>query len=160
MWLLLSCKRAGLQADVQAAVHEHMPAVCQPQVLALGYSVGRVEEMPAGASRAAGSSSKLLVRQLVRIYTPGTAVEGLLLDDQVDTPATQRLNFFVQTYCIPHMHTASTSAVYALSALAGGRWGFSPIAGRDCMVKTSYDVGCDGIAAAVGPPCRMTCHTP
>jgi hypothetical protein len=55
------------------------------QVLALGYSVGRVEEMPAGSARATGgrSSSKLLVRQLVRIYTPGTAVEGLLLDDQV-----------------------------------------------------------------------------
>lgn len=56
------------------------------QVLALGYSVGRVEEMAAGAARGAAgvsSSSKLLVRQLVRIYTPGTAVEGLLLDDQV-----------------------------------------------------------------------------
>jgi hypothetical protein len=57
------------------------------QVLALGYSVGRVEEMPAGSARtgagASSSSSKLLVRQLVRIYTPGTAVEGLLLDDQV-----------------------------------------------------------------------------
>lgn len=56
-----------------------------PQVLAQGYSVGRVEEMQRGSSRAGGGggSSKLLVRQLVRIYTPGTAVEGLLLDDQV-----------------------------------------------------------------------------
>lgn len=42
-------------------------------MLAQGYSVGRVEEMP--RSSAAG---KLLVRQLVRIYTPGTAVEGLM----------------------------------------------------------------------------------
>lgn len=53
------------------------------QVLAQGYSVGRVEEMPAAPNRVGGGSSKLLVRQLVRIYTPGTAVEGLLLDDQV-----------------------------------------------------------------------------
>lgn len=73
-----------------------MPALCcfgQPpvcvavsQVLAQGYSVGRVEEMPAAAAaggRAGGGSSKLLERRLVRIYTPGTAVEGLLLDDQV-----------------------------------------------------------------------------
>jgi DNA mismatch repair ATPase MutS len=52
------------------------------QVLAQGYSVGRVEEMPPAAG--GSSSSKLLVRRLVRIYTPGTAVEGLLLDDQVN----------------------------------------------------------------------------
>lgn len=51
------------------------------QVLAQGYSVGRVEEMP--QAEGGSSSNKLLVRQLVRIYTPGTAVEGLLLDDQV-----------------------------------------------------------------------------
>jgi len=50
------------------------------QVLALGYSVGRVEEMhPAGArGSGGGGSSRLITRQLVRIYTPGTAVEGLL----------------------------------------------------------------------------------
>lgn len=51
-------------------------------MLAQGYSVGRVEEMPAATHRGSGSG-KLLVRQLVRIYTPGTAVEGLLLNDQV-----------------------------------------------------------------------------
>jgi hypothetical protein len=54
-------------------------------VLALGYSVGRVEEQPAAAGAAGRASSsaggsKLLVRQLVRIYTPGTAIEGLLAD--------------------------------------------------------------------------------
>lgn len=48
-------------------------SVCT-QVLAQRYSVGRVEEMP----RASSNGRKLLVRQLVRIYTPGTAVEGLL----------------------------------------------------------------------------------
>jgi DNA mismatch repair ATPase MutS len=49
---------------------------CCLQVLAQGYSVGRVEEMPAGSSQ--GGSSKVLERRLVRIYSPGTAVEGLL----------------------------------------------------------------------------------
>lgn len=46
------------------------------QVLSLGYSVGRVEEMPQ-AGPGGGSSGKLLCRRLVRIYTPGTAVEAL-----------------------------------------------------------------------------------
>lgn len=45
-------------------------------MLAQGYSVGRVEEMPAAAGRARGG--RLLERRLVRIYSPGTAVEGLL----------------------------------------------------------------------------------
>lgn len=54
------------------------------QVLALGYSVGRVEEMHSAAAR--GSSSKLITRQLVRIYTPGTAVEGLLAVRRHSTP--------------------------------------------------------------------------
>jgi hypothetical protein len=35
-----------------------------------------VEEMPGGSSR--GGGSKVLERRLVRIYSPGTAVEGLL----------------------------------------------------------------------------------
>ena len=52
------------------------------QVLAQCYSVGRVEEMHS-VSNKASAASKLLVRQLVRIYTPGTAVEGLLLDYEV-----------------------------------------------------------------------------
>jgi hypothetical protein len=51
-------------------------------VLAQGYSVGRVEEMPAGSSSRGGSgrggSGKVLERRLVRIYSLGTAVEGLL----------------------------------------------------------------------------------
>lgn len=51
------------------------------QVLAQGYSVGRVEEMPAAAATAGGrgGSRGVLVRRLVRIYSPGTAVEGLLV---------------------------------------------------------------------------------
>jgi hypothetical protein len=48
-----------------------------PKVLALGYSVGRVEEMPRGGG-GGGGARKLLERRLVRIYTPGTAVDGLL----------------------------------------------------------------------------------
>jgi DNA mismatch repair ATPase MutS len=46
-------------------------------VLALGYSVGRVEEM-ARPQGPAAAGRKLLERRLVRIYTPGTAVDGLL----------------------------------------------------------------------------------
>jgi DNA mismatch repair ATPase MutS len=59
-----------------------------PQVLALGYSVGRVEEMHSAAARGSsgGGSSKLITRQLVRIYTPGTAVEGLLAVRRHSTP--------------------------------------------------------------------------
>lgn len=38
--------------------------------------MGRVEEMPAAAGGARGG--RLLERRLVRIYSPGTAVEGLL----------------------------------------------------------------------------------
>ncbi|KAI8475530.1 MAG: muts domain V-domain-containing protein [Monoraphidium minutum] len=51
------------------------------KVLALGYSVGRVEEMPRGAQGGRAAGQKLLERRLVRIYTPGTAVDGLLADD-------------------------------------------------------------------------------
>eukprot|EP00878_Enallax_costatus_P030154 GHUV01032811.1.p2 GENE.GHUV01032811.1~~GHUV01032811.1.p2 ORF type:complete len:467 (+),score=156.57 GHUV01032811.1:2135-3535(+) len=57
--------------------HKDYFGVWCAKVLAQGYSVGRVEEMP----RTSSKGSKLLVRQLVRIYTPGTAVEGLLSDD-------------------------------------------------------------------------------
>lgn len=49
-----------------------------PQVLALGYSVGRVEEMPRSQAGSAAAARKLLERRLVKIYTPGTAVDGLL----------------------------------------------------------------------------------
>ena len=47
------------------------------KVLALGYSVGRVEEMRRCAG-APGKQGDLLQRRLVRIYTPGTAVDGYL----------------------------------------------------------------------------------
>jgi len=50
------------------------------KVLALGYSVGRVEEMARTQGPGAGAR-KLLERRLVRIYTPGTAVDGLLAED-------------------------------------------------------------------------------
>jgi hypothetical protein len=53
---------------------------CWCQVLALGYSVGRVEELPAGtpcSGVSSSSRSKLLVRRLVKVYTPGMTVEGL-----------------------------------------------------------------------------------
>ena len=58
-------------------------AIAEGQVLALGYSVGRVEEMPAEACTDPASlpggihPSKLMVRRLVKIYTPGMSVEGL-----------------------------------------------------------------------------------
>lgn len=51
------------------------------QVLALGYSVGRVEEMPVVTHSKAAAGGKLLQRKLVKIYTPGTAVDGLMSDD-------------------------------------------------------------------------------
>ncbi|WIA19151.1 hypothetical protein OEZ85_003799 [Tetradesmus obliquus] len=59
--------------------HKDYFATWCAKVLAQGYSVGRVEEMPAAAGRARGG--RLLERRLVRIYSPGTAVEGLLADD-------------------------------------------------------------------------------
>jgi len=83
------CSLAWLCATFLQADPCHRVVSILPQVLAQGYSVGRVEEMQRASSRAGagggggGGGSKLLVRQLVRIYTPGTAVEGLLLDDQV-----------------------------------------------------------------------------
>jgi hypothetical protein len=48
------------------------------KVLALGYSVGRVEEMTRSQAPAVGAGRKLLERRLVKICTPGTAVDGLL----------------------------------------------------------------------------------
>lgn len=54
-------------------------AVWAAKVLALGYSVGRVEEGPKdGGGGGGGGARRLLERRLVQIYTPGTAVEGLL----------------------------------------------------------------------------------
>jgi DNA mismatch repair ATPase MutS len=61
---------------------ENQPGVTHrdTQVIALGYSVGRVEEMARtqGGPAAAAAGRKLLERRLVRIYTPGTAVDSLL----------------------------------------------------------------------------------
>ncbi|GLC58458.1 DNA mismatch repair protein msh6 [Pleodorina starrii] len=54
------------------------------KVLALGYSVGRVEEIRGGAGGDCGgrrAGGGLLVRRLVRIYTPGTAVDTYFQDD-------------------------------------------------------------------------------
>ncbi len=87
------------EACVAAPACLPLPAACYHQVgctrdafpswatkvLALGYSVGRVEEVrgPARAAAAKGGSSNnggsgLLQRRLVRIYTPGTAVDAYL----------------------------------------------------------------------------------
>ncbi|GIM16929.1 hypothetical protein Vretimale_19495, partial [Volvox reticuliferus] len=60
------------------------------KVLALGYSVGRVEEIHsggvpegggAGARRGRKTPGSLVKRTLVRIYTPGTAVDPYFQDD-------------------------------------------------------------------------------
>ncbi len=87
-----ACRQVGCTRDA-------FPAWAT-KVLALGYSVGRVEEVraPAGATahdrggngatagggggcggkggRRGGAGGALLVRRLVRIYTPGTAVDS------------------------------------------------------------------------------------
>jgi DNA mismatch repair ATPase MutS len=50
------------------------------KVLALGFSVGRVEEVK--RAKGAGNKDGVLERKLVRIYTPGTAIDSFF-DDSV-----------------------------------------------------------------------------
>ncbi|GFH06059.1 DNA mismatch repair protein, partial [Haematococcus lacustris] len=62
------------------------------KVLALGYSVGRVEEVHSRGPRSAqaagkgGAAGSVLERRLVRVYTPGTMTHAHYFDDVSQVP--------------------------------------------------------------------------
>lgn len=84
----------------------------------MGYCVGRVEEVHSNSSsNGKKGGADILQRRLVRIYTPGTAVESYF-DDKDVVSGIISVHKGVCVYCILHWlaHAASMAALDSIAS--------------------------------------------